>query len=186
MLTCFNRINIVLNIDWYSVRRSVDHAWSRCVHVYMYCKGEVFLPLKATSFIHSQSNRNKIDAPTLISVIHLFGISSSQWPLILEHTSGQIQIRRYLDDRPQRANLHRKKRCLILSSWVQKLLVLLPCQFATCEVVFSKHNSSLKLPHQNLHFNVISYFHILLLLSTEISNCITYTDILDYEWLNCS
>ena len=80
---CSNCMQTALNRYWYSIRCSVNHIRSRYVRRKITCRGEGFLPLKTISFLHSQSGRNKPDAPTLISIVKLFGIPSSQWPYIL-------------------------------------------------------------------------------------------------------
>ena len=102
---------------------------SECVQGKLTCKGEAFLSLKIKSFLHSQSDHSKAYAPTLISVLNLFEIPSNQWPKILATLVGGYKFDAiWMTDHVERANLHWKKRCLIVSSWVQKQHFLLPGQ----------------------------------------------------------
>ena len=118
--TCSNHVHIALNSGWTSACCSIDHVWSECVQRKITCKGEAFLSLKTKSFLHSQSDHSKAYAPTLISVLNLFEIPSNQWPKILATLVGYKFDAIWMNDHVERANLHWKKRCLIVSSRVQK------------------------------------------------------------------
>ena len=127
--TCSNSVHTALNSGWYSARCSVHHVRSECVQRKITCKGETVLSLKTTSFLHSQSDHSKAYAPTLISVLYAFEIPSSQWPKILATLVGGYKFDAiWMADHVERANLQWKKRCLIVSSWVQKQHFFLPNQ----------------------------------------------------------
>ena len=113
--TCSNRVHTALNSGWYSARCSIDHIRSECVQRKITCRGEAFLSLKTKSFLHRQSDQIKAYAPTLISVLNLFVIPSNQWPKILATLVGGYKFDAiWMTDHVKRANLHWKKRCLIV------------------------------------------------------------------------
>lgn len=57
-----NRIHIVLNHGWYSVRCSIDHTQNQCVRLKITCNEGVLL-LKTISFLHIQNGHNRVDTP---------------------------------------------------------------------------------------------------------------------------
>ena len=87
------------------------------------------------------------------------------------NTAWRIHAISYLDDRPNRArNLHWKNKCLIVSSWWQKMHCELPCQFLLIRLSLIRITPLRRYHAKIFVFNGIFKRQIILLLSTGTSS----------------
>jgi hypothetical protein len=139
----------------------------------MTCKREQLISLKTLSFLHSQSDHITASAPTLISVLNLRSIPWSQFPKILATLVGGHRLEAiWMIDHIDLAKRQWKNRCLIVSSWWQKIHLVLPCQFRFTRLSLVRITPRRRYHAKILVFSGIFIFQIFLLLSTGISDWI--------------
>jgi hypothetical protein len=130
---------------------------------------EEFLSLNTLSFLHNHSNQMKAIAPTLICFLNLLSIPFSQFPkiLVILHGGNKVEAT-WMTDHIDLGKRHWKNKCLIVSSWWQKIHSLLPYQFRFARLSLNKI-TPLRRYHPNTFIhNEIFNFQSLLLLTLSI------------------